>query len=1230
MLDNYRNRVYEACGSVPTQYEFTSDKGIVCRGCRKSTSSMTHTLVIQTFRAPMTNESIAVKVQDNSNPSIASSCTFAPLTRNFDLSFASNANSKTGAAASLTFTFATLTTSLQYFVFHSLKLESPSTCSATSGGTCTAKNSGDKLIITFTGDTGAVDSVQVTLSNVVYPKTMNGRTLHAARGDYEDKFFASASQKLRPASVSSVKYKPSMNDSSACSNAIYEFGFESPVDIRNSDITLAYKGIETLTVNSVCRAIITSGTDCTTSTVTYSSSNIKFAFTGCTAAVSGASTKIRLTSLRNWRRNKYSFYFEGSIFCPDDDTNTLANCLSLTAEENFIISGGVGTAWLTVDSSTSKINEYGIYTRESGPCDRTEIEYYQITATSSTLFGVGSLCDSSLGTTCSYRNSSTKEYITLGTSYTFAMANPHMTYKFADLTATITGLQIKGYVGTEESVNFQTIVFKGSANQYLSGTLGVSNAGSDNSSCLAFANYEFSITINQKIDTTTAIKLEPYDALDTDPSSCNRVENLDYNGAIITTATVTATRSYVLVGRIFVTSANTGVVKFVLPNIKNPSYKGEFRWQASLVFGELANGHYGNTVITTATSVNTHYITSGTLNLLNETNTVRSNYSFELTYPLTLPSTGLSSDQYSVSVELPSGFGCLASTFVAENSNQMVLGGQSSLGANGFVAGITFKSGVQYNTVFKLLIECLNPRTTEPFEARVYLYYDPTGKKYTTNEMTTLWLVEGKTSIGAPFTSLVADPSSFIPGSLINKLTITFKRQSFTQPLTSLSVTLTYTGDTEITMTVLERSLTFNRNSLRRTIEFQGTEGQAESFLLTFTGITSGQKIDNLFAVNIKTYIEGTKYTVDEDNVVISPQCNYPCLTCTANLPDQCLSCPDPLVLHLEDLICVKSYIKCPQGSISDSENSTCLSCHRTCAHCSGTAANECTRCDVDNRLRLRFFHNKECLLTCPKDYTHNYKDYLCEPMEREVYELPELYLCVIWIAGACALSAITVFAGKSGKTSVFCAFYSLLSLAEFLTRVTLFVDLFLDLRHVPNVAISLTIVLMTHTMFWSYKHFQFNPMAKMKSFMPYYEAHKKSIIVIQVLSAFAGSNVMLLLGSGLLGISALSQGMNNHLIYRVFSYKASWAPAVFSVCQAILAFVNLFLYYRKSPVFCVSVMSCATSVALVLFYIAETCTIKTMKKSLDHLTFKAIERKEAKMESEIQRARLLRPDTKS
>ena len=874
----------------------------------------------------------------------------------------------------------------------------------------------------------------------------------------------------------------------------------------------------------------------------------------------------------------------------------------------------------------------------TSPCRLDEIQYFQINSLTPML-GTNELCRSPplVVSSCNLKNS-IDNIIELKTPYTFLMRNPYKSLSFTELS----GLEMKALYGSDTIIDFRTFTFTSSNPSITSfriGTLSESKVVTDSQTCLDHATYDFEIEINQPVDSTLAIQLTPLNVLDISLTSCNRISKVLYNGDDATaTATLSVSSSSITVRGIFTHYDEKPRVSFSLGTIRNPSYKVDFKWAVSLVFTSSGRVYYGNKGETNSVSINKHYSTRGILNVLNQINRASSNYSFELSYPMVLPLFALSRSNYLVAVKLPPHITCDHTTLTTSKTFQFTLEGRTRLADNTYGARINFVEGIGFTEIFTLLIVCTNPVSTESFDANAYLYYNEESSSHKVEKIIAEWNVIGQTSIGNPFASVIVDPSQLSTNATIDVLTLIIERKAFAGQISSVRVALSYLGGTAVEMKLNKHKETFQSGSMSHSLTLDTNEKTATRFVFTFTGLVIGIRPNEQIAFHIRTYTKGSndeEFIVDEDHIVIEPSCNYPCSTCLDDSPNKCTTCHDPYIIIPEKNNCVlindvKEYVKCPENMIPDPDNITCLNCYRTCAHCFGTDSNQCTKCDVDNRLRIRFYLNGECVTLCPKEYMHNYEDYKCERIDTEIYELLELYLCILWTLASCLLGIITIFIGKPGKTSIFCTFYSLLSLSEFLTRLTLFVNLFIDLRHVPNVATSLTIILMTHTMFWSYKYFHFNPMTNMRSFKPYYENHKCSILVIQILSAFAGSNVMLLLGSGLLRISTLSQGMNNHLIYRVFSFKSSWAPAIFNACQAILTFVNLFLYYKNSPVFCLSIVSCITSLTLVFFYIAETILIKSMRKSLDHLTFKAIERKEAKIENEIQKVKLLRSEANS
>lgn len=326
--------------------------------------------------------------------------------------------------------------------------------------------------------------------------------------------------------------------------------------------------------------------------------------------------------------------------------------------------------------------------------------------------------------------------------------------------------------------------------------------------------------------------------------------------------------------------------------------------------------------------------------------------------------------------------------------------------------------------------------------------------------------------------------------------------------------------------------------------------------------------------------------------------------------------------------MCFKNYIECGTRTYPSADNTTCLPCHSSCDQCKGSFETDCTSCEKDLRARYRFLYNGKCELMCPKDYYYEYSNYTCLQMDEMVYYTKWQNVVVLGVFLACAICCLVTLPLTKTKPEArmtLYSFYALTTFSECVARVLLFVALFLEVRYTPTMAVSLSLLFFANPCFWNYKYFHFDPLTRMRSFENYYSNHKVSLIIVQIISAIVGPNFMLVIASGLLKIPAFSQNLNAHPIFRVFHYKSSWTSGVGNLLQAILCGVNLYLYSYKSVVFSLSILSCAQSLALIGFYIAETFLIKSVRKNLELLTMKASIREEAKMDAEAQKIKLIK-----
>ena len=94
--------------------------------------------------------------------------------------------------------------------------------------------------------------------------------------------------------------------------------------------------------------------------------------------------------------------------------------------------------------------------------------------------------------------------------------------------------------------------------------------------------------------------------------------------------------------------------------------------------------------------------------------------------------------------------------------------------------------------------------------------------------------------------------------------------------------------------------------------------------------------------------------TDNQTHTCLDTACHKSCLACFGTKDDQCISCPETLLLF--EGSCVE---KCPNATF-EAQN-TCYHCHKSCVECFGPDANECLSC-----LGGTYLQSNHCVNVCP------------------------------------------------------------------------------------------------------------------------------------------------------------------------------------------------------------------------------------------------------------------------
>jgi proprotein convertase subtilisin/kexin type 5 len=121
---------------------------------------------------------------------------------------------------------------------------------------------------------------------------------------------------------------------------------------------------------------------------------------------------------------------------------------------------------------------------------------------------------------------------------------------------------------------------------------------------------------------------------------------------------------------------------------------------------------------------------------------------------------------------------------------------------------------------------------------------------------------------------------------------------------------------------------------------------------------------------------EDGRYAIDtiRENLQLSFECTYPCLTCDTDATDVCDSCNS--VNGFNILYEKKCYQTCPDGSFF--EYFQCKECDENCKTCSKYSGIQCTSCKQDSS--APYLNGNACSWTCDFGFFGNRETGLCEP----------------------------------------------------------------------------------------------------------------------------------------------------------------------------------------------------------------------------------------------------------
>lgn len=1217
-----------ACAiTMNQQFSFMASSSTYCA----VPNNLTVTLVIDGFTALSKNQ-MQMVIADG-----VSTCTlsFYPTVNTASVSYV-NTGSLSGAISSLIVQYTPIV-SLSSATINIGNLAGSTAGSSTqnpsTGGSWTVTTSGAQTATINANNLVAGNLYTITIPNVQYgyTKSIIAITFDVYNSNGEEVEYQGTAG-YAPASLCTIGISAlSLSSYTACdSGVVYTFTLNTNLDLKNAIIQVSMTpSIAVSTVSA--RFNITSVCDYTKSSTSFPNTILANA---CPCHLLNTVT-MTLTSLTNLGY-QYISTVSVAAYCPASGATSYASTdLCATSTTTATISYVAETnraATLAIDSTNKIIGQFGLYTFTpgSGKCAITSLTGLTIIVPPEMTIN-GSACNTTLlAATCTQAAviSSTTVNITIvsNPSPAFLVVNPYKTLAFSDAL----NIQITGTTNNQTSSVFKiTSVTPGIS--FVNGSISTITVSSSPASNLNIVQYTVNFLAPHIIDTTATVVMTPPSATGFSiPANPTCLSNVYIGGASYSQApSASYANGKITITNVFATQVSPGqYVQFTMTGITNPTYTGTYNWYLYINYPSSGvTGDYSNTIPCALSSPSA--LTTGTVSLTDPTNSGTTTYTFQMSFPLNLPMSGVPT--YGMSIQYPDGVPCNQSTIVSTNQALITLGTSTLTGVNTYQFNITLgSSGIAAYTNFGVSLTCTNYPTTQP-EIFSFLFLFTNA----TNPMVGQWLIPAATTIGRALTISKSTPDNNYPGQLISTFTLQFARNSTIGisriDLVPDAILVYVTNRTSLNVTIvgtLPSSYTYGfANDMRMQINY--TTAVTDQNFSIYIGYTfnNPNRTNQTSHIGIKTYTSAN-YLIDESDtdVTLAVQCNFPCKTCiNSTYADNCTSCFTNYTLNPNTQQCLQNYIICPTNQYPNANNTTCLNCDVTCNSCNGGSSTDCTSCGVDNRLRYRFLSGSECVLMCPVDNYLDFQNYSCPPINGTILIMWQSYIAFAFIGIALISIIITIFVGEAGKVSVFCEFYSLLSLVEFVNRILLVEALFEDVRYAIIIALAVTTIVMTHTLYWSSKYFRFDPMKKMKSFQQFFDNYPKAVITVEIFCMIGGSNVWLILGTGLLRIQALSQGLFDNPIFRVFNYKSSWPPAVFSACQAIFTFANFFLFSLKSPVFIMSLLSCVTSTILVIFYITEIFNVRPIAKHLNDVTKLAMQREEAKIDAEVQKIKLIR-----
>mmetsp|Transcript_9913 Transcript_9913/g.9778 ORF Transcript_9913/g.9778 Transcript_9913/m.9778 type:complete len:478 (+) Transcript_9913:2535-3968(+) len=282
---------------------------------------------------------------------------------------------------------------------------------------------------------------------------------------------------------------------------------------------------------------------------------------------------------------------------------------------------------------------------------------------------------------------------------------------------------------------------------------------------------------------------------------------------------------------------------------------------------------------------------------------------------------------------------------------------------------------------------------------------------------------------------------------------------------------------------------------------------------------------------NNQTFCNGMdsdKYFINETTMQCE-RCEEVCGSCVGTA-ETCMTCTTYFSKNMiNDLYqtCVDS---CGLGTFYNNETNVCSWCNPICMLCEGHGPDQCLVCNSTPAGRELYFHQNQCVLTCPEAYEADLQTKTCVALE-----INYMSFSAFFIAGSAGLAIFLVMVStlfSCFRNSFIDILYSFLSIIECLNRVLLLGNLWIG-GSVFTLAVCFMNIIGTITIG---VFFNFLFMSPIYAYSPHFRTLRKDHACAYQTATFwsyiGGVNVMRLLTSKFMGLNAFSSDLKEYKFY--------------------------------------------------------------------------------------------------